>query len=345
MQPIVRIDTREPSFDFASLIAAGQPAILTHFVDHWPSLQASQQGTATLAQYFAGFDNGREMDTLLLADNTDGKVGYAETDLRHYNFERRKYPVWAVFQQLLKQQGQAGGVRIALQSAPLSDCLPQFSIANPLPALPSSVGGRLWLGNRAVVPAHMDHADNIALVLAGRRTFTLFPPEQVANLYIGPLQSAPTGAPISLVDVLAPDYARFPRYRLAEQAAFQATLVAGEALFLPALWWHHVQALDDLNLLLNYWWDGAIASDAKGPSPYDAMLYALLAFQTAAPRQRRNWQALFEHFVFNQDPQSTSHIPADVPALQRELTAHDRHQLQQWLRQQLSLNELENTAE
>ena len=53
---------------------------------------------------------------------------------------------------------------------------------------------RIWLGNRITTPAHVDEWNNVGCVVAGRRRFTLFPPEQITNLYIGPLDFAPTGA-------------------------------------------------------------------------------------------------------------------------------------------------------
>ena len=72
---------------------------------------------------------------------------------------------------------------------------------------------RIWLGNAITTPTHLDEWNNIGCVVAGRRRFTLFPPEQIANLYIGPLDFAPTGAPMSLVSLHEPDFERFPRFR------------------------------------------------------------------------------------------------------------------------------------
>ena len=59
--------------------------------------------------------------------------------------------------------------------------------------------------------------------LQGRR-FTFFPPEQLENLYVGPIDFSPAGQPISLVDILNPDYAKFPKYKNAEDAALFADL-------------------------------------------------------------------------------------------------------------------------
>src|SRR3546814_14238320 len=57
-------------------------------------------------------------------------------------------------------------------------------------------------------PSARDH--NLACVIAGRRLFLLFPPDQVANLYIGPLGNP---LPLSLAGPEMPDFERFPRFR------------------------------------------------------------------------------------------------------------------------------------
>ena len=41
------------------------------------------------------------------------------------------------------------------------------------------------------------------------------------------------------------------------------------------MWWHHVQALADCNLLVNYWWLGH--SQHFG-SPFNALLHGILSF-------------------------------------------------------------------
>ena len=98
------------------------------------------------------------------------------------------------------------------------------------------------------VAAHFDFNDNIACVAHGRRRFMLFPPEQLENLYVGPLEFTPQGVPISLVDVHNPDLARYPRFERAVAAAQVAELEAGDAIFIPYMWWHSVRSLEPFNI-------------------------------------------------------------------------------------------------
>jgi len=103
-------------------------------------------------------------------------------------------------------------------------------------------------------------------VVSGRRRFTLFPPEQIANLYVGPVDFTPTGAPIVLPSLTEPDFEHFPRLRVALENARVAELEPGDALYIPALWWHQVESLSNCNVLVNYWWH-PIAGEAVGASP------------------------------------------------------------------------------
>jgi hypothetical protein len=185
--------------------------------------------------------------------------------------------------------------------------MPDFVAQNPMPPLPG-VGPRLWLGGAVHTRTHNDRDDNLACVIAGRRRFVLFPPEQVSNLYIGPPDNPP---PLSLVDPEAPDLARFPRYRDAIAAARVALLEPGDALFMPRYWWHHVTSLDRYNGMVNYWWGGS-------DEPHDAFLTALLAFRDLPPGARDYWREMLAAYVFDERGDGVSHIP---PALRGPLGA------------------------
>ena len=152
--------------------------------------------------------------------------------------------------------------------------------------------------------------------MAGRRRFTLFPPEQVANLYIGPLDHAPAGTPMSLVDFARPDFDRFPRFREALAHARVAELAPGDAIYMPPLWWHHVQSLERFNMLVNYWWMRRAPGHAAPP------LGARRACCTRSPRcaacRRRSARPgaqLFEHYVFDAERDVTGHIPPERQGL------------------------------
>ncbi|MBN3326292.1 JMJD7 protein, partial [Atractosteus spatula] len=54
------------------------------------------------------------------------------------------------------------------------------------------------------------------------------------------------------VDPLSPDYERYPEYRQAR--LLSCTVRAGEMLFLPALWFHHVRQSHGC-IAVNFWYD------------------------------------------------------------------------------------------
>jgi hypothetical protein len=156
------------------------------------------------------------------------------------------------------------------------------------------------------VAAHFDFADNLAVVTAGRRRFTLFPPEQLENLYVGPVDFTPAGQPISLVDFDNPDLTRFPRFSEAMRHAQVVEMLPGDAIFIPAMWWHHVAGLESFNALVNYWWR---QSPQYLGSPNVALLHAMLTIRDLPPEQKRAWQEQFRYYVFEADGRECEHIP------------------------------------
>jgi hypothetical protein len=170
-------------------------------------------------------------------------------------------------------------------------------------------------------------------VVAGRRRFTIFPPEQVANLYIGPLDNTMAGQPASMVDLAAPDFARFPRFEEALRSAFVAELAPGDAIFIPALWWHGVESTEPLNILVNYWWQD-ISPDST--SAFAAMVHGILALRELPVETRDAWRAYFDHFVFQRDGDPAAHLPKGRRGILDEPTAPLRGRIRQFLLRVLS---------
>ena len=171
--------------------------------------------------------------------------------------------------------------------------------------------------------------------IIGRRRFTLFPPEQIANLYIGPLDYAPTGAPMSLVRLHAPDFERFPKFRDALAAAVTAELGPGDAIFIPPLWWHHVESLEPVNALVNYWWHCLPGRAVGADSAFDALILALLNLRPLPAATREAWRAIFEHYVFGSQAGVTDHIPEHRLGMLANLSEGDAARLRAWLAERL----------
>jgi hypothetical protein len=285
------------------------PAVLRGVARDWPAVRAALTSPAALCAYLAGFDSGSPVDAILMKPQARGRISYNDA-MDGFNFAHNRLPVSAIIEQLSRYALFDEPPSVAVQSALVADCLPGFAAENRLSILDEAVAPRIWLGNRVTVPTHFDESSNVACVVAGRRRFTLFPPEQVGNLYIGPLDFAPTGAAMSLVHLAEPDFERFPKFRDAMATACSAQLGPGDAIYIPTLWWHHVESLDPkLNVLVNYWWNGALGNVARTSSAMDCLLHALLNIRPLAPELRTAWAAMFHHYVFDATDEQYAHIP------------------------------------
>jgi len=308
-----------------------RPAVLRGLVQSWPSVQAARRSNADAVRYLTGFDNGSPVDAILMPPQARGRIFYNDA-MDGFNFARRRLALSAVVEQLSRYALFDEPPSVAVQSAPIRECLPGFAAKNRLPILDAAIAARIWVGNRVTVPAHFDESDNIACVVAGRRRFTLFPPEQVANLYIGPLDFAPTGAAMSLVHVAEPDFERFPRFRDALAAACSAELGPGDALFIPTLWWHHVESLDpQLNVLVNYWWNGALGEVDRTESAMDCLLHALLNVRPLPPDLRQAWASMFHHYVFDASDDRLAHIPEHRRGVLGDMSPEDTRRIRNQL--------------
>ena len=314
------------------IVPLHQPAVLRGLVGDWPAVRAGLESPRAIVDYLARFDIGSTASTARGDPKIGGQFFYDDA-LTGFNFERRKAPLAESLRELLKIADDPHPPSIYIQALPIAESLPEFSRENVLRLLPESIGARVWVGNRVTVQTHYDLTSNVACVVAGRRRFTLFPPEQVANLYVGPLEFTLAGTPVSLVKLHAPDFDRYPRFREALAQAQVAELDPGDAIFIPYMWWHHVDALASFNVLVNYWW-------AQTPrwmgSPFEALIHAMLAVRSLPPEHRAIWRAYFEHYIFGAPEESAAHLPANLRGIQAAPTAELAAFMRGYLLQELS---------
>jgi len=299
--PIIENVSRE-IFD-TEIRPAIKPVILRGLVEDWPAVQKAKDGGATaLFEYLCRFDNGQPQETLIGTPEIEGRFHYSD-DLRSQNFTTQMQTVSQVFQDLLTKADD--GKARYIQSAFADKHIPEFTAYHSLSFLGSEVHPRLWIGNETTAQTHYDLSENIACVILGTRQFTLFPPEQLPNLYPGPLETAPGRIPVSLTSIDAPDFEAHPRFEEALEHRMVGQLGPGDAIYIPPGWWHHVRAQAPINMLVNYWWAD---KEAQLQHPYAAMMHAMMAFKDLSEAERNVWRNMFDYFVFQQYGETMAHL-------------------------------------
>lgn len=290
------------------LLHAGEPVVLRGLVADWPMVAAARRSDAEAVRYLQGFVRAGAPPVVATVGppEIEGRFFYNE-DASGFNFRQEHVPMDVALKTLLKYATDPVPPAIYVGSTTIDTWLPGFRGENDLPLADRDPLASIWIGNRTRIAAHQDVPDNLACVVAGRRRVTLFPPRQLRNLYIGPLDMTPAGQAISMVDFAAPDLARFPRFAEALEHARTAELEAGDAVLIPSMWWHHMEALADFNVLVNYWWRQA---PAWMTTPMDALMLAIMSVRDLPPGQREVWRDVFEHYVFDYDEDTVAgHVP------------------------------------
>jgi hypothetical protein len=296
MKPIAEYSAMDRERFNQDIVPKGEPAVLRGLVADWSAVQAAKRGDEALAGVLRGAATDEPFEAWFGAPEIAGRFGY-NADFSGFNHERKLATIDQLLELLLRQRGHEQPWSMYAGGIPIRKHLPGLLAEIPVPLLDMGKTTliSLWLGNRTRTAAHWDLPQNLACVVAGRRRFTLFPIEQVANLYVGPLDFTLAGQPISLVDIDAPDLERHPRFAQALEAAQTAELGPGDALYMPSLWWHAVASLDELGAMINFWW-----RDAEPPllTPLNALYHAVITMKNLPPKELAAWRTLFDHYVF-----------------------------------------------
>ncbi len=310
-RPAERLRGVDPAaIPFDELFARQQPVVLEGVAADWPVVAAGRAGPQQAAEYLRGFAGPAPVTVYTGPSAIRGRFHYND-DVTGLNFTSGRAPLGEVLDGLIAGAAEEQDEAVYVGSTDIDYFLPGFRAANDLalnhpdfahkPPLAS-----IWIGNRTTAAAHYDISHNLACCLVGARRFTLFPPDQISNLYPGPMEPTPGGQVVTMVDLAHPDLDRFPRFAQAMEAAVVADLAPGDVLYYPAMWWHQVDALATFNVLANYWWNPV---PAYIDTPQTTLLHALLSLRDRPSGEKAAWREIFDYYVFGDAAVPGAHLP------------------------------------
>lgn len=310
---------------------ADRPFVVRGLVADWPLVQAGLRSARDARAYLAGM--ARDMPFTVSVGNpgSGGRLFYDDAMRMNFAMARAKLP--DIFEQIDREEGTPDPRPIYLASIDVRGFFDGLHEANHVDLGDRDPLASIWIGTRTRIAAHNDQPANLACVAAGQRRFTLFPPDQFRNLYLGPVDNTPAGRAVSMVDFHDPDLSVHPRFAEALAHAQVAELEPGDALHIPALWWHHVEGLAPFNVLVNYWWR---TTPRWLGQPQDALNHAILAVRDLPPEQKEYWRRMFDHYVFGNGDAVTAHLVEGGRGILDPLTPETAERLRTYLSRQFS---------
>ncbi len=303
MEPIAERDARDlPALEAG--FATRQPFVVRGLAAHWPLTRATQHSSSAARTYLSERQKQRPFAVTLGPASMAGHIFYDDNMVMNITTER--LPLDACLDRMAEAETRSPAPTVYLGSIDMHTHFNGLAEDHRLDLGAREPLASIWIGTRTRVSAHNDFPDNLACVVGGRRRFVLFPPDQFRNLHVGPIDNTPAGRPVSMVDFHDPDFERFPRFRDALETAQLAELEPGDAIFIPSMWWHHVEALDAFNILVNFWWRD---TPAHLGLPQDALNLAMMSIRDLPEADRKLWRDMFDHYVFDADETVTDHIP------------------------------------
>jgi hypothetical protein len=291
-----------------AIYTSSEPIVLRGLVKDWPIVKESLRSDEDAVEYLKRFYTDKTVGTFLAPPDIKGRFFYND-DLSALNFETKRLPLNTVLDKILEHKNDVNPPAIYVGSTTVDVCLPGFRAQNDVKISDYNPMVSIWMGNQSRIPCHYDGPDNIACVVTGKRRFTVFAPEHINNLYPGPIDFTPAGQAVSLVDFHNPDFEKYPNFKSAMDAALIAELEPGDAIFIPSLWWHHIEGLDPFNVLVNYWWRAV--PDYVGAG-IDLIRHAILNIRDLPEKEKAGWKDLLDYYIFNDPSVVTQHIPKDA---------------------------------
>lgn len=314
------------------VLLSSEPLILKGLASSWPIVKAGFSSHEEVEKYLLQYYKGQEVAAFLGKPENNGRIFYDES-MTGFNYDKVSARLDFALKQLLLNANNPQPPSIYIGSTSVDDYLPGFRADNDLALGQHNPMVSIWISNKCRIAAHWDSPLNIACSVVGHRRFTLFPFDQMENLYVGPLDKTPAGQAISLVDFYNPDFKKYPKFKEALQHARIADLEPGDGIFIPSMWWHHVESLSSLNILVNYWFKWSPLFFGK---PVNALFDAVLSIRDLPPEQRAAWKIIFDHYIFDYQKENFAYIPEQAQGAIGELTDDNARKIRARLLNQLN---------
>lgn len=305
---------------FEQLFAAEGPIILRGLVSDWSLVKAGEQSPGKAMEILQSHSSKKSVGVYIAPPEAEARFFYNQ-DCTGFNYQSKYLQLSDIFAQIREAENNPDHSYYYMNSLTLDNCFPGLRADNDLSFDHQAFTNnqplsKVWVGTESIAAAHYDVPSNLACCVLGARRFTLFPPEQIHNLYPGPLEPTPGGQVITMVDLKNPDFERFPRVRRALEAAVVVDLQPGDAVYYPSMWWHQVEALSPFNIMINFWW---LRSPAYMGNPMDIVMHAIMGIRDRPEAEKNAWREVFEYYIFGPADTPREHLPASIQGALGEL--------------------------
>lgn len=315
----------------AHLRKSDRPFVVRGLVADWPLVQAGRASAKAARDYLLQRRRDIPFAVSIGERGKGGRLFY--DDAMQMNFRMGKAKLPEIFAQMEAVEGDTDPPPIYLASIDIHEFFTGLHDENHVELGDRNCLASIWIGTPTRIAAHNDFPDNLACVAVGRRRFTLFPPSEFRNLYLGPVDNTPAGRAVSMVDFHNPDLDAHPKFAEALRHAQVAELGPGDAIFIPSMWWHHVEGLEPFNVLVNYWWR---ETPRWLGQPQDALNHAMLSIRDLPASEKQHWRDLFDYYVFDNGEEVVAHIPPDAHSVLAPLTPESAGRIRAFLLRVLS---------
>lgn len=295
-----------------SVFSSKIPVILKGLVNQWKLVEQGRKSDSSAIDYLKSHYNGRPSVACIGSPEIRGRFFYDDQGTQ-LNYQTQQMKIDEVLDLIQAGFTETNPASYYIASNVIDTHFPDFRAENdiiiPRPTVDQPIEDvriSIWIGNRTTACCHYDAPDNLACCVVGKRKFTLFPPDQIANLYPGPLSPTPGGQALSMVDFKNPDFIKYPKFAEAIKHGQIAELEAGDALYLPSMWWHQVEGQNPFNVLINYWWSNS--AKHMGPA-VDVLYHALLSLRDKSEHEKLAWKHVFDYYIFGDVKQARQHLP------------------------------------